>query len=88
MAELERNDLAILDVENMIRHYALTARRWLEAFRANAPRLPAARYDARFRRMWEYYLASGVAAASASDGALYQVLAARDFDGPRPLRRV
>ena len=86
--ELERNDLAILDVENLIRHYALTARRWLEAFRANAHRLPEAKYDARFRRMWEYYLSSGVAASLASDGALYQVLAARDFGGRRPLGRV
>ena len=86
--ELERNEMAVLDVENLIRHYALTARRWLEAFRANGDRLPPGRYDARFRRMWDYYLSSGVAASLASDGALYQVLAAKGFAGPRPLARV
>ena len=72
---LERNRLAILDVENMVRHYALTGRRWLERFEQNASRLDARKYDERFKRMWRYYFACGIAATdNGSDTALYQVL--------------
>jgi cyclopropane-fatty-acyl-phospholipid synthase len=87
-AELERNRLAILDVENMIRHYYYTARHWLERFRASRHLLPSSRYDGRFMRMWEYYLACCVAAAQASDSALYQVLFTNDYAAPISLQRV
>lgn len=87
-AACERSGLAILDVENMIRHYAHTARRWLARFRENAHRLDPSRYDATFRRMWEYYLSCCIAGATASDGALYQVLFARDYAAEMPLHRV
>lgn len=85
---LERHGLAILDVENMIRHYGFTAARWLENFRAHRARLDPERYDEAFQRMWEYYLSGAVAAARASDAALYQVLFAKDRAAPRPLHRV
>jgi cyclopropane-fatty-acyl-phospholipid synthase len=84
----ERAELAVLDVENLIRHYAITARRWLERFLAARPGLDARRYDARFQRMWEYYLSLGVAASSATDGALYQVLVQNGYAAPRPFQRV
>lgn len=84
----EAHGLALRDVENLVRHYALTARAWLDRFRAARHRLDPARYDARFQRMWEYYLACGVAGALASDAALYQVLFMRDPAGPMPLHRV
>ena len=48
--------------------------RWLENFYANSHRLPKDKYDKRFKRMWEYYLHCGIAAARASDSAVYQVL--------------
>ncbi|MFY9823263.1 MAG: class I SAM-dependent methyltransferase [Thermoanaerobaculia bacterium] len=85
---LERRGLAILDVENMIRHYGYTLTRWLENFRAHCSRLDQQRYDEVFQRMWEFYLSSCLAAAHASDAALYQVLFARDYTAPMPLRRV
>lgn len=85
---LERHGLAILDVENMIRHYGYTAAHWLQNFRANRARLDAERYDERFKRMWEFYLSSAVAAARASDAALYQVLFTKDYAAPMPLHRV
>jgi cyclopropane-fatty-acyl-phospholipid synthase len=85
---LERHGLAILDVENMIRHYGYTAARWLENFRAHRARLDPERYDEAFQRMWEYYLSGAVAAARASDAALYQVLFAKDYTAPMPLQRV
>lgn len=84
---LERNELAILDVENMVRHYAITCRRWLERFRAARVRLDPARYDERFQRMFDYYLSLCIAAARASDGALYQVLYGNDFGADHPLVR-
>lgn len=84
----EQNELAILDVENFIRHYGYTARHWLNRFRANKHTLDQKKYDARFQRMWEYYLSCAIAAAWASDAALYQVLFARDYAAPMPLHRV
>jgi cyclopropane-fatty-acyl-phospholipid synthase len=86
--QLERFALAILDVENLVRHYGHTVHRWLENFRANGDRLPEDRYDRRFRRMWEYYLSCGIAAARASDGAVYQILFTNDRAAELPLRRV
>jgi cyclopropane-fatty-acyl-phospholipid synthase len=87
-AGCEDHGLVVRDVENMVRHYALTAQRWLERFRENAHTLDPVKYDARFRRMWEYYLNCAVAGALASDGALYQVLFAKDYAGEMPLHRV
>ena len=72
----------------MIRHYAHTAARWLENFRARRARLDVNRYDETFQRMWEFYLCGAVAAARASNAALYQVLFAKDYAAPIPLQRV
>jgi cyclopropane-fatty-acyl-phospholipid synthase len=38
-------------------NYAETLRRWRQNFYANEDRLDAKKYDARFRRIWEFYLA-------------------------------
>jgi len=85
---LERNRLPVLDVENIVRHYGFTVRRWLERFQENAGRLDPVKYDARFRRMWEYYLSCGIAAAAVSDAAVYQVLFTNDPTIDLPLARV
>jgi cyclopropane-fatty-acyl-phospholipid synthase len=85
---LERERLPILDVENLVRHYALTGERWLERFLAHAHRLDPKRWDERFRRMFEYYLSAGIAAARGTESALYQVLFARDYRADLPLHRV
>lgn len=87
-AHLEARELPILDVENLIRHYALTLRRWRERFLANRDDLDPHRYDLRFKRMWDYYLSCGIAGALASDGALYQVLFTNDCTAAIPLARV
>jgi cyclopropane-fatty-acyl-phospholipid synthase len=85
---LERNKLAVLDVENIARHYLPTCRAWLEGFRANKHLLDPKKYDGSFLRMWEYYLALGVAAAQASDGAVWQVLFTGSYRRPLPMARV
>jgi len=86
--ELETNCLAILDVENMARHYAVTLRRWLEAFLQNRGTLDPVRYDTVFERMWEYYLSCGVASATVGEQALYQILFTNDYHAPYRLQRV
>jgi cyclopropane-fatty-acyl-phospholipid synthase len=85
---LEANRLMILDVENIVRHYGYTVTRWLERFRENADQLDPVKYDGRFRRMWEYYLSCGIAAAAVSDSAVYQVLFTNDYTLDLPLARV
>jgi cyclopropane-fatty-acyl-phospholipid synthase len=85
---LEEHSLAILDVENMARHYAPTLRRWNENFQNNYLRLDHRKYDDTFKRMWEYYLACGIAAATSSDSALYQVLFSNGYDIDMPYQRV
>jgi cyclopropane-fatty-acyl-phospholipid synthase len=87
-ASMEKNGLAILDVENIVRHYAYTVLWWLKRFQQNRAALDPARYDAEFQKMWEYYLCCGIAAARASDAAVYQVLFHNDRAGEIPLQRV
>jgi cyclopropane-fatty-acyl-phospholipid synthase len=52
---LERNYLAILDVENIIRHYHPTAARWLNRFQVNKGQLESGKYDTVLQKMWKYY---------------------------------
>ncbi|MFN8357565.1 MAG: class I SAM-dependent methyltransferase [Spirosomataceae bacterium] len=84
--QLEKNNLFIQDVENMIRHYGYTAQGWIDKFRENRSTLQ--RYSDEFLRMWEYYLCCCKAAANYSDSALYQVLFMSDHRSEIPLRRV
>jgi len=87
-ASIEKNGLALLDVENIVRHYALTVMQWLKQFQQNRAGLDPRRYDPVFQRMWEYYLSCGIAAARASDAAVYQVLFQNDRAGDIPLKRI
>jgi len=61
---------------------------WLARFQQKRSTLDPNRYDAVFQRMWEYYLSCGIAAAGASDAAVYQVLFHNDRSGDIPLKRV
>jgi cyclopropane-fatty-acyl-phospholipid synthase len=88
VAELEDHDMAVLDVENLVRHYAFTLKEWTRNFERNSSRLDGDLFDDRFKRMWQYYLECGAAAAFASAGALYQILFARNYPLPMPLQRV
>jgi cyclopropane-fatty-acyl-phospholipid synthase len=85
---LEMNSLGILDVENLVRHYTLTLKAWLEKFRSAYPGLDHQRYDESFRRMWEYYLGCAIAASLYSQVALYQILFTKDYAAPLPYQRV
>jgi hypothetical protein len=39
-------------------------------------------------RMWDFFMAWGIAASSVSEGALFQVLLANDFAMHHPYQRV
>ena len=86
--QIEQRKMAILDVENIVRHYALTCKRWLEQFNDGRDALARRGYDDRMLRMWEYYLSCGIAAALESDSAVFQVLFAKDPGTLIPLNRV
>lgn len=51
-------------------HYATTLRHWQRRFNANFASLDRTRYDERFRRLWNFYLAGS---AAAFDALGYQV---------------
>jgi len=88
VAALEDCDMAVLDVENLMRHYGFTLREWTRNFLRNASDLDSNRFDDRFKRMWQYYLECAAAAAFSSAGALFQILFARNYAAPQPLQRV
>lgn len=85
---IESLDMAIIDVENMVRHYAVTTRRWLDAFIANKDKLDSSIYDEPFKRMWEYYLSCGIAVALAGDLSVNQVLFTNDYQSAYSYQRV
>jgi cyclopropane-fatty-acyl-phospholipid synthase len=65
------------DVENLRLHYALTLRRWRD--RAMKARTEIeAMYDARFYRLWEFYLAGGIVMFENGAGCNYQVQYVRE----------
>ena len=65
------------DVENLRLHYALTLRQWLERATRNRAKIEAM-YDARFFRMWEFYLAGGIVMFESGAACNYQVQYIRD----------
>ncbi|HEY7792223.1 MAG TPA: class I SAM-dependent methyltransferase [Vicinamibacterales bacterium] len=85
---LEREKLAVLDVENIARHYHPTAEHWSERFRANKHQLDPGKYDARFIRMFEYLMAVYIAGTTALVAGVFQVLFTRDFRKNLPWHRV
>jgi cyclopropane-fatty-acyl-phospholipid synthase len=56
---IERSGLWLTDLEVLRLHYAMTLERWYERTEAARDAIIAL-YDARFLRMWEYYLAGAI----------------------------
>jgi cyclopropane-fatty-acyl-phospholipid synthase len=86
-AEIERSGLWSTDVEIWRVHYARTLREWRRRFLAarDEGRLPAA-YDARFQRMWEFYLSTCECVFDYGSSHVFQIQLARERDGV-PLHR-
>ena len=51
------SDLRLFNLEDIGPSYALTLKAWRERFHAHLPQVQALGYDARFVRMWDFYLA-------------------------------
>lgn len=69
----ESRNLAVLDVENIRLHYALTCRDWLRRFEEHADEVRD-EFDERFVRMWRMYLASSMVAFECGALQLFQIL--------------
>jgi len=81
----EKARLIAGDVENLRLHYALTLRHWLDRATRSRKKIEAM-YDARFFRMWEFYLVGGIVMFESGAGCVYQVQYVRDR-GAVPITR-
>ena len=82
---IERAGLKVADVEVLKFHYRYTLREWQRRFqmrRAEAVR----RWDERFARMWEFYLAACEASFAIGDLVVFHIQLARTLEG-LPLTR-
>jgi cyclopropane-fatty-acyl-phospholipid synthase len=73
----EKTRLIASDVENLRLHYALTLRHWLDRATKARNKIEAM-YDARFFRMWEFYLVGGIVMFESGTGCVYQVQYTRE----------
>ncbi|MCC5988981.1 MAG: class I SAM-dependent methyltransferase [Pararhodobacter sp.] len=85
MSAVEREKLWPCDIEVWRLHYAETLRHWHERFMANIDQAEKL-YDARFCRMWRFYLAGSEQTFRHASQAVYQLQLARRRDAV-PLTR-
>ena len=76
---IEKAGLWVTDVEVLRLHYAETLRCWRERFLARRDEIEAL-YDARFCRMWEFYLASSEVAFRHAGHMVFQIQLAKRVD--------
>jgi len=77
VTQSERVRLMASDVETLRLHYAYTLRHWLERATKARAKIEAL-YDARFFRMWEFYLAGGIVMFESGAACNYQIQYVRD----------
>ena len=75
----EPNGLFVTDLEILRLHYAETLRRWRERFTERSDEV-VARYDERFFRMWEFYLALSEIGFRQRTNIVFQMQLARRLD--------
>jgi cyclopropane-fatty-acyl-phospholipid synthase len=78
-AAVEPTGLVVTDVEILRLHYAETLRHWRERFMARSDEAEAL-YDARFVRMWEFYLALCEIGFRRRTNMVFQMQIARRLD--------
>jgi cyclopropane-fatty-acyl-phospholipid synthase len=76
MPAIERAGLLVTDVEIMRLHYAETLKAWRERFLAHRDEVLRL-YDARFLRMWEFYLACSEMAFRRQNMMVFQIQLAK-----------
>ncbi|MFZ1428926.1 MAG: cyclopropane-fatty-acyl-phospholipid synthase family protein [Geminicoccaceae bacterium] len=74
---IERARLWVTDLEVLRLHYARTLRCWRERLAAHQAAVEAL-YDARFYRMWEFYLVASELFFSHEDGMVFQIQLSAD----------
>jgi cyclopropane-fatty-acyl-phospholipid synthase len=77
VAASEPNRLMVTDIEVLRLHYALTLREWYKRTQAHRAEIEAL-YDARFFRMWSFYLAGATAAFESGGMVNFQIQYSRD----------
>ena len=83
-----RRGLHVLDVENLRRHYAMTAHHWRANFLRNYDTIKATMgFDDVFMRAWEFYLASVVTGFATGQSHLIQVVLSQGVCDSYPLTR-
>jgi cyclopropane-fatty-acyl-phospholipid synthase len=82
---IERSRLWAADIECWRLHYAYTLRHWFNRFSANEDAVRAL-YDARFVRMWRFYLAASEQTFRHGRQAVFQIQLSRKIDAV-PLTR-
>lgn len=83
---LQRQNLSVVDVENLRLHYARTLQHWLTRFDEQAAAI-GAMFDESFVRMWRLYLASAQSCFRSGDLQLFQVTFGRAADDSQPWTR-
>jgi cyclopropane-fatty-acyl-phospholipid synthase len=78
VSAVEKSGLWITDIEILRVHYAETLKHWRLRFMAD-PDIPAM-FDARFRRMWEFYLASAELGFRYGGHMIFQIQLTRKID--------
>jgi cyclopropane-fatty-acyl-phospholipid synthase len=76
---IERAGLIVTDIEVLRLHYAQTLRAWRERFKQREKDIRML-YDARFCRMWEFYLAASEIAFRHTGHVAYQLQLAKRID--------
>lgn len=76
-SEVARAGLSVLGSLEFGQSYSETLRRWHARFDARWPEIAAQGFDARFRRMWDFYLASCAAAFKGGSCDVTQITLAR-----------
>ena len=82
---IERAGLVITDLEVLRLHYGDTLREWRRRFTENANKI-ARKYDARFIRMWDFYLAASELSFRYGTHVVFQIQLAKRQDAV-PLTR-
>ncbi|NLE66724.1 MAG: cyclopropane fatty acyl phospholipid synthase [Lentisphaerae bacterium] len=80
IARAAEGRFVIEDLHNLGPHYDKTLMAWNANFQQAWPRL-SGRYDARFKRMWEYYLLCCAGAFRSRDTHVWQILMTRRGSG-------
>lgn len=76
---IERENLFVTDIEVWRLHYGHTLRHWRERFRRNWD-IAQTRYDERFCRMWDFYLAGCQASFEHDSSVVFQIQIAKRRD--------